>query len=85
MTNFEKLFDQYFPEDVRINYEQAEQLFIVDIMTVKMSTNIEKLLIELSCDNKLKQMFSKTSLKIFWAQLYTGNYADLAAKPFKFY
>jgi len=33
------------------------QPFTVEIMTVKMSTDIENRLIELPCDPKLKQMF----------------------------
>ena len=45
-----------------------------------MSTDIENQLIELSCDNKLKQMFCETSLEIFWAHLCTGNHAELATK-----
>lgn len=39
-------------------------------------------LIELSRDDTFKQMFSQTSLETFWADLYTGNYAELAAKAF---
>jgi len=35
-------------------------------MTVNMSTDIKNQLIELSCDNKLKQMFCEASLEIFW-------------------
>ncbi|KAL4083728.1 hypothetical protein QTP88_029044 [Uroleucon formosanum] len=80
LTNLEQLFNQYFPEDIRVNYEWIEQPFAVDIMTVNMSTDIENQLIELSCDNKLKQMFCETSLEIFWAHLCTGNYAELATK-----
>jgi len=65
LTNLEQLFNQYFPEDIRVNYEWIEKPFAVDIMTVNMSTDIENQLIELSCDNKLKQMFCETSLEIF--------------------
>ena len=49
------------------------------LLTVNMSTDIENQLIELSCDNKLKQMFCETSLEIFWAHLSTGSYTELAA------
>ena len=80
MTNLEKLFNQYFPEDIRVNYEWIEQPFAVDIMRVNMSIDIEIQLIELSCDNKLKQMFCETSLEIFWAHLCTGNRPELATK-----
>jgi len=80
LTNLEQLFNQYFPEDIHVNYEWIEQPFAVDIMTVNMFTDIENQLIELSCDNKLKQMFCETSLEIFWANLCTGNYAELATK-----
>ncbi|KAL4132431.1 hypothetical protein QTP88_009583 [Uroleucon formosanum] len=45
-----------------------------------MSTDIENQLIELSCDNKLKQMFYETSLEIVWGRLCTGNYSELATK-----
>ena len=80
MTNLEKLFNQYFPEDIRVNYEWIEQPFAVDIMTVNMSTDVENQLIELSCDKKLKQLFCETSLEIFWAHLCTGNRPELATK-----
>lgn len=42
-------------------------------MTVKRSTDKENWLIELSIDNKLKQMFTETSLEIFWIHLCTNN------------
>ncbi|VVC24878.1 Ribonuclease H-like domain [Cinara cedri] len=80
LTNLEKLFNQYFPEDIRDNYKWIEQPFAVDIMTVNMSTDIGNQLIELSCDNKLKQMFNETSLEIFWGRLCTGNYSELATR-----
>jgi hypothetical protein len=33
LTNLEKLFNQYFPEDIRVNDEWIEQPFAVDIMS----------------------------------------------------
>ncbi|VVC31325.1 Hypothetical protein CINCED_3A000830 [Cinara cedri] len=80
LTNLEKLFNRYFPEDIRVNYEWTEQPFAADIMTVNVSTDIENQLIVLSCDNKSKQMFCETLLEIFWAHLCTGNYAELKLK-----
>jgi hypothetical protein len=41
LTNLEKLFNRYFPEGIRVNYEWIEQPFAVDIMTVNMSSDIE--------------------------------------------
>lgn len=44
-------------------------------MSVKMfmSTDIENQLTELSCDNKLKQIFKKISVEVYWAYLYVGR------------
>lgn len=56
-----KWFGEYFPEDLRINFEWIETPFKLSIIAANISTDLENQLIELSCDNKLKEMFDKHS------------------------
>lgn len=43
-------------------------------MTVNLSTDQENQLIELSCDNKFKQLFDETSLEVFGYINYTQEF-----------
>lgn len=48
-------------------------------MTVKMSTNMENRLTELTCDTKFKHMFIETYPEMLAVDLCTENYSKLSA------